>query len=140
LFARIGTTYGVGDGTTTFNLPNLKGRVPVGLDSSQTEFDALAETGGTKTVTLDATQIPSHTHPITDPGHAHTFTTDSSGGSSGWGGVSSAVRSAGYAYTAYPATSSATTSITVNGQSGTIGQAHNNLQPYIVMNYLIRIL
>ena len=39
LFALIGTTYGAGNGTSTFNLPNLKGRVIVGLDSSQTEFD-----------------------------------------------------------------------------------------------------
>ena len=48
LFAVIGTTYGSGDGSTTFNLPNLKGRVPVGKDSSQTEFDTIGETGGSK--------------------------------------------------------------------------------------------
>ena len=46
LFAVIGETYGAGDGSTTFNLPNLKGRAIVGRDSSQTEFDTLAETGG----------------------------------------------------------------------------------------------
>jgi microcystin-dependent protein len=61
LFAVVGTTYGVGDGSTTFNLPNLKGRFPVGRDAAQTEFDTLAETGGAKT----------HTH----AGHsAHVFT------------------------------------------------------------------
>ena len=48
LFAVIGTTYGSGDGSTTFNLPNLKGRVPVGKDSSQTEFNSIGETGGSK--------------------------------------------------------------------------------------------
>ena len=48
LFNAIGTTYGSGDGNTTFNLPNLKGRVITGLDSSQTEFDTLGETGGNK--------------------------------------------------------------------------------------------
>ena len=48
LFAVVGTTYGAGDGSTTFGLPNLEGRVPVGLDAGQTEFDALAETGGSK--------------------------------------------------------------------------------------------
>ena len=51
LFARIGTTYGAGDGSTTFNVPNLKGRVTVGLDTGQTEFDTVGETGGAKTHT-----------------------------------------------------------------------------------------
>lgn len=49
LFAKYGTKYGAGDGSTTFNLPNLKGRVPVGRDAGQTEFDTLGETGGNKT-------------------------------------------------------------------------------------------
>lgn len=62
LFAVIGTTWGVGDGSTTFNLPNFKGRVPMGLDVAQTEFDTLAETGGAKTVTLDVSMMPAHTH------------------------------------------------------------------------------
>lgn len=52
LFTAIGTTYGTGDGSTTFNLPNLKGRVPVGFDISDTAFDTLGETGGSKTDNL----------------------------------------------------------------------------------------
>ena len=48
LFNAIGTTYGSVD-STHFNLPNIKGRVLVGLDTSQTEFNALGKTGGTKT-------------------------------------------------------------------------------------------
>lgn len=66
LFAVIASTYGSGDGATTFNLPNLKGKVVVGLDASQTEFDTLAETGGSKTHT--------HTQGITGStatDHAH---------------------------------------------------------------------
>lgn len=51
LFAVIGTTYGSGDGSTTFNLPNLKGKVPVGFNSAETEFDALGKAGGAKSVT-----------------------------------------------------------------------------------------
>lgn len=70
LFSAIGTTYGVGDGSTTFNIPNLKGRVPVGFDATQVEFDALAETGGAKTHTLSIGEFPSHTH-IQDS-HNHT--------------------------------------------------------------------
>lgn len=49
LFAAIGTTYGVGDGATTFNLPNLKARTITGLDASQTDFDTIGKTGGSKT-------------------------------------------------------------------------------------------
>lgn len=52
LFSVIGTTYGTGDGSTTFNIPNLKGKVPVGLNTSDTSFDTLGETGGSKTDNL----------------------------------------------------------------------------------------
>ena len=64
LFAVIGTVYGVGDGSTTFNIPNLKGKVVVGFNSAETEFDALGETGGAKTHTLTSAQsgVPAHTH------------------------------------------------------------------------------
>lgn len=73
LFAVISTTFGAGDGTTTFNLPNMKGRVVCGYDSAQTEFDAIGETGGAKTHTLTSAEMPSHTH-IQD---AHTHTQNS---------------------------------------------------------------
>ncbi len=59
LFTVVGTTWGSGDGSSTFNVPNLKGRVPVGRDAAQTEFDVLAETGGNKTQTTStgSTQV-----------------------------------------------------------------------------------
>lgn len=50
LFAIIGTTYGSGDGSTTFNLPNFKGRTAYGRDAAQVEFDTLGEVGGSKTI------------------------------------------------------------------------------------------
>ena len=62
LFEAIGTTYGAGNGSTTFNLPNLKGKVPVGRDSSDTSFDVLGETGGEKTHQLTVNEMPSHAH------------------------------------------------------------------------------
>ena len=81
LFTAISTTYGAGDGTTTFNVTNLQGRIPVGRDSTQTEFDVLAETGGSKTTTLITDNLPSHQHgvgtilPNTIADHLHAFGT-----------------------------------------------------------------
>ena len=60
LFATIGTYWGVGDGSTTFNIPNLKGRTFFGYDASQTEFDTIGEIGGSK----------SHTNTLDDNGYA----------------------------------------------------------------------
>jgi hypothetical protein len=96
------------------------GRVMVGLNGSDTLFDALEETGGSK----DATVV-SHTHTINDPGHAHTYTFKSTiGGDSGGLDPNSIVNSAA-------STGVATTGISVNsaGSSGT----NANLQPYITV-------
>ena len=111
LFDAIGTTYGAGDGSTTFNVPNLKGKVPVGLDDSQSEFNLLGETGGAKTHTLITAEIPSHSHSSLQLGNA--------GGSTG-----------------LPVTGTVTTDTTTGSTGG--GGAHNNLQPYIVVNYIIK--
>lgn len=70
LFTVIGTTYGVGDGSTTFQLPNLQDRVPVGAGSS---FH-LAGIGGAAAVSIGVANLPSHDHPTIDGGHAHQFT------------------------------------------------------------------
>lgn len=75
LFAVIGTVYGTGDGSTTFNLPNLKSRFPVGFDSANARWDVLGETGGAETHT-HATHATHSAHAFTQPaGHsAHAFT------------------------------------------------------------------
>lgn len=52
LFSVIGTTYGTGDGSTTFNLPNLKGKIPVGYDSNDNDFNAIGKTGGGKQIMI----------------------------------------------------------------------------------------
>lgn len=114
LFTAIGTTYGTGDGSTTFNLPNLKGRVPVGLDSTDTSFDALGETGGEKTHTLLEAEMPSHTHKL---------------------GIAGTSGSSTYLITNY--TTATRAELGSTGSTGG-GGAHNNLQPYIVMNYIIK--
>jgi microcystin-dependent protein len=116
LFTAIGTTYGAGDGSTTFNVPNLKGKVAVGLNSADTSFDTLGETGGEKTHTLTTAEMPEHTHAYILPNNSDpNFMT---------GGGTYNVKVAG-------GTGTATTS----AGSGT---AHNNLQPYIVLNYIIK--
>jgi microcystin-dependent protein len=83
LFTVIGSQYGAGDGTSTFNLPDLKGRSPVGLDLSQADFDVLGETGGEKQHTLSTAEMPSHFHSVNPPstatgsgGASHTHTVD----------------------------------------------------------------
>jgi len=62
LFAAIGTTHGVGNGTTTFNVDNTMGRSSVGWDPLQTEFDNLTDKGGTKTKSLSSDEGPVHAH------------------------------------------------------------------------------
>ena len=121
LFSAIGTTYGAGDGTTTFNLPNLKGRIITGVDSNDTDFDVLGETGGEKTHTLTVDEMPSHYHGIRDTIDMNTLAGQNRsvvvGGGETWNPGD-------------PALSNNT------GDN----QPHNNLQPYIVLNYIIKVL
>ena len=123
LFAAISTYYGAGDGSTTFNVPNLKGRVPVGIDTGQTEFDTRGETGGAKTHTLTVGQIPAHTHSLL----------------LGWGAGSNFRAQAGVALADFGTTGTIYDTLETNGSApaGGNGQAHNNLQPYIALNYVI---
>lgn len=135
LFELVGITYGAGDGSTTFNLPNLEGRVPVGFDSGQTEFDALGETGGTKTHTLTEAEMPSHDHGgftgEDTPDHTHgvnqATNTTATGGATRVTGPGSAQSTGGADNThVHP----------IDPDGG--GGAHQNLQPYIVLNYIIK--
>ena len=66
LFSIIGTTFGAGDGSTTFNLPNAVSRVIVGAG-----VFAVGATGGASSIGLTVGQMPAHSHTINDPGHAH---------------------------------------------------------------------
>ena len=67
LFNLIGTTYG-GDGQTTFGLPDLRGRVPMGAGSGGGTTTVLGQLGGVESVALSASQIPAHTHALTTSG------------------------------------------------------------------------
>ena len=116
LFAVIGTAFGTGDGSTTFNVPDLRGRTVVGYNSSETEFNALGKKGGEKTHTLTLAEMPKHVHDV-----AFNPNTGSIRGMQGWSDS-----------TSYDATG---TSVT-NTSGG--GQAHNILQPYNTVNYIIK--
>jgi microcystin-dependent protein len=143
LFNVIGTTYGAGNGTTTFNVPNIKGRVIVGQDSGQTEFDTLGETGGSKTHTLTEAQIPAHSHSAwTDSQgqHGHNLQME-------WGtninlnhsvpGNYNQVSSRNQPYS-FPIQQSGLHGHNVGiGNTGG-GQAHNILQPYMALPYIIK--
>mgnify|MGYP003136544525 CR=1 FL=1 len=128
LFTAISTTYGTGDGSSTFNIPDLRGRVVAGQDdmggssadrlTDQTgglNGDTLGDTGGSETHTLSTAQMPAHTHTVT--AHENPGGTGDSNGSEG--GDSSFDRTS-------------TTSSTGGGG------AHNNVQPTIILNYIIK--
>lgn len=117
LFSVIGSTFGAGDGSTTFNLPNYTNRMPYGT--------TLAATGGS----ADAVVV-SHTHTITDPGHSHTVNSFNDTGGCAGGGNAVVVPSG----TVTAAT--ITTGITVDtaGASGT----NANLPPYLGINFIIK--
>lgn len=120
LFNVIGTTYGTGDGDTTFNLPNLKGKIPVGYDISDSDFNVVGKTGGEKTHTLTINEMPSH---------SHTFTGVNDG--------SSVVSQTGrYPARIYQDKKENWPGLASNNTGG--GQSHNIMQPYITMNYIIK--
>ena len=143
LFAAISTTYGTGDGTTTFNLPDLRGRVIAGQDdmggssanrlTNQTgglDGDTLGATGGAETHTLTEAQMPLH-------GHAFRASYASAGTASSdtTGGFITRTTSAS-TEAAYTGTPSNTQGQQIGGTGG--GGAHNNVQPTIILNYIIK--
>jgi microcystin-dependent protein len=137
LFAVIGTTYGAGDGSTTFNLPNLKGRVPAGLDAAQTEFNTLGKIGGEKTHVLTAAEMPVHNHSwsgnVSGSGQANNNVLYDTGGSSG---VTPQAGSRSLQWGQVGVSWSGSVSGSV-GNAGS-GGAHNVLQPYVTLNYIIK--
>lgn len=85
LYALIGTTYGAGDGSTTFNVPDLRSRVIAGFDSTNGSFDVLGETGGAETHALTGAETGSHTHGVAS--HSHSIDHDHAAVTSGSGGA-----------------------------------------------------
>jgi microcystin-dependent protein len=133
LFAAIGTTYGAGDGSTTFNLPNSRGRVAVNLSPSDAEFNTMGEKYGEKTHVLSIAEMPSHTH-IQNPhdhngGSAYPYVSDGSFG--GLAAPSAAWVDFGFTLARAP-------SATATNQNTGGGQAFNVIQPSIVKMFAIK--
>jgi len=152
LFAVIGTHYGAGNGTTTFNLPNLTDRLPMGAGGAV--VPNAGNTGGALTHTLTIAEMPSHdhnfaqtahTHLLTDPGHTHgqqigavdAFLATGGTGRTGYGAVTTSnttpvnTKQAGAAITVQTANAN----ITHNAQGS--GNAHSVLNPVIGLFYNI---
>lgn len=118
LFASIGTTYGGGDGSTTFALPDLRGRTVIGSGTgSGLTSRTHGATGGAETHTLSIGEIPSHNHGLPT---RYPFT---AGGSSPM----------------YPYADSYARYTTAYTDTTGSGLSHNNMQPWISLNYIIKI-
>jgi microcystin-dependent protein len=144
LFAIISTTYGVGDGATTFNLPDLRGRVVAGQDdmggssanrltnqSGGLDGDTLGATGGSETHTLTEAQLAAHSHFVLAD------TSLSSGGSISAGQQVARGNDTGGAL-GYSAQGTGTAATIGDSSTEGGGTAHNNVQPTIVLNYIIK--
>lgn len=130
LYTMIGTLYGSGNGTTTFNIPDLRGRFPVGHDPSDVNMQNVGQTGGEKTHTLTVAEMPSHNH----------------GGATGANGlVTTGASSAVGSNQTYSAMGGGVASAVVGdlhthsigAQGG--GAAHNTLPPFLALTWMFRV-
>jgi microcystin-dependent protein len=134
LFALLGTSYG-GNGTSTFQLPNLQGQVPIHQGTGGGSTYVTGEASGTANVTLLSTQMPQHTHlanavtstsgNVKEPAGAYPATVQISGETKG-----------GTVNTYSTATPNATMNASAIGTSGG-SLPHNNMQPYLVVSFCI---
>lgn len=130
LFKIMGTTYGEGDGNTTFNLPNMSGRVPVGLNVNKEWFSELGKTGGSEKITLTIDEMPSHNHGFEYSIDGGTTFSNATLGRDG-------TYSGNYLGTSDSIQSHSNWMAQISKAGG--DKPHNNLQPYITVNYIIKV-
>jgi microcystin-dependent protein len=137
LFSTIGTTYGSASGTT-FNVPDLRGRTPIGAGTGAGLTNrVLGSTGGAETVTLTIAQMPSHNHTGTITGGAHNHTINSrSGYGSGTNPFALGQFWPSSAYADYTTNTTASHTHTIPSEGG--GGSHANMQPWLAVNFIIR--
>lgn len=129
LFSAIGTAFGSVDGTH-FNVPDIRGRVPVGYDSSDANFDTVGETGGAKTINI------SHTHTTNNHTHTYSGTTGANTTSSQQSNDTTNSFSAnGHTHT-YSGTTGTQSVASTDSQ---LSSAQSILNPYMALNYIIRV-
>lgn len=116
LFAIVGTAYGAGDGATTFNVPNFKGRFPAGHDPSDADFRPAGKTGGEKAHALTVNEMPAHAHTVKDVSNTYE-------GVGGGGSLKLVQYAGGQVY---------------QTTSAGAGAPHGSLPPYQVVSYVIR--
>ena len=144
LFAAIGTQYGAGDGSTTFNLPDIRGRVTAGRDTmggptanrltAYVNGTLLGATGGAQSHVLTHLEMPRHQHAgSTDPVGDHEHGVKVGGG--GGGGVSGGTGSAPGSVTLPAGAHSHTFATDFRGGDN----GHNNVQPTIILNKIIKV-
>jgi microcystin-dependent protein len=154
LFSLISTAYGVGDGSTTFNVPDLRGRVLAGNDAmggiragrlttayfgQDAAFNGAV--GGLESHLLTTAEIPSHTHAnsLTDPNHHHTIKDAIQDTVTNGGGAPTNIYRPSAGGTTF-ITLDASTGITITNAAQGGGGAHNIVQPTIICNYIMRII
>jgi microcystin-dependent protein len=152
LYAVVADTYGAGDASTTFNLPDLRGRVVAGQDdmggssanrltglSGGVNGDTLAATGGSESHTLTTAQLASHQHTgttgVESADHTHQATAAVQSGVTS-DVTAGAVIGAGNTTVTTGGRSAAHTHSFTSDAAGS-GSAHNNVQPTIILNYII---
>lgn len=129
LFNVIGVTWGAGDGSSTFNLPDFRDRFPAGVSGTK----PVGQTGGANSITLAVGQLPAHSHTITDPGHSHTQqvnNNNTAGAAGSQGGNAANNASVG-------TTDSATTGITATDSTGT-GNPIDITPAYAAVRWMIK--
>lgn len=135
LFFAIGNVYGGAPSDLSFNLPDMRGRVGIGAgQGADLTLRTMGQKSGTETHTLTTAEMPVHNHGVSDPGHAH-FYTNTSNDQDLFSGINNET-AADQQETTNQTTGSSTTGITINNAGS--GNAHNNMQPFIVIRFLIK--